>query len=178
MDRYGRILEQTHKDINRLSVHGDIVKIELYDAKGNVCATTIVNIWHLDKIKSYKWSLSKGYVVGTDNGKQVRLHRLITNAQKDEVVDHINHDPLNNTDANLRVCTNQENAFNQRKKTNSKTKRKGVHWSKDRGKWYSQIMYNGKCIFLGYSDDINVCIAARKAAEEKYFGEFAYQESR
>lgn len=49
----------------------------------------------------------------------------------------------------------------------------GVHWSKKSGKWESSIKINGKGIFLGYFEDIEMAASARREAEEKYFGEFS-----
>lgn len=46
---------------------------------------------------------------------------------------------------------------------------KGVCWDKTRNKWVAQINIRKKAIRLGRFDDINDAIAARKAAEEKYF---------
>jgi hypothetical protein len=44
------------------------------------------------------------------------LHRFVTNAPKGMVVDHRNHDTLDNRKANLKVCSHAENMKNRRKK--------------------------------------------------------------
>ena len=54
----------------------------------------------------------------------------------------------------------------------------GVSWDKRASKWISYIKINGKQIYLGAYNDKNDAIAARKAGEEKYFGEWSYDNSR
>ena len=44
--------------------------------------------------------------------------------------------------------------------------------------WYSQIKVKGqKRITLGYFNDFDDAVKARKNAEEKYFGEYSYDNS-
>ena len=61
-------------------------------------------------MKQYRWRISNNYVI-TKKG-YIKLHRLITNCPDDKVVDHINHNRLDNRKCNLRVCTQAENAQN------------------------------------------------------------------
>lgn len=51
----------------------------------------------------------------------------------------------------------------------SKSGIKGVCWHKSKKKWRANIGIKGQKIDLGYFDDIEDAIKARKAAEEKYF---------
>lgn len=50
---------------------------------------------------------------------------------------------------------------------------KGVAWSNKHGKWIARIMINYKNKTLGYFNNIEDAIKARKLAEEKYFGEYS-----
>ena len=124
-----------------------------------------------DKIKNHSWYLSNnGYVQTRIDDKIVGIHRLIMNAPDDMCVDHINHDKLNNRRENLRVCTIQENNFNQITRGNSESGRIGV--VPYNNKWLAQIGYDKSNIKLGIFENKEDAIEARKAAEEKYFGNF------
>ena len=65
----------------------------------------------------------------------------ITDSSKNNQVDHINRNPLDNRIENLRVLTNQQNQWNNNAK--------GYHWDKRSNKWEAQIRVNGKSKYLG-----------------------------
>ena len=50
------------------------------------------------------------------------------NAPDHLVVDHIDHNGLNNRKENLRICTFAENCRNLRPSRHKSSKFKGVHW--------------------------------------------------
>lgn len=97
-----------------------------------------------DKIKLYKWyvaydpTIKNFYVVSmvgkVDNKrKRVSIHRIITNAEKEYVVDHINGNTLDNRKINLRMCTHMENQRNSKKRNNKKESNyKGVYLLKNK----------------------------------------------
>ena len=60
---------------------------------------------------------------------------------------------------------------------NNKSGATGVYWDKRRNNWYAQITYNKKTISLGAFTDFDEAVKARKKAEEKYFGEYSYDNS-
>ena len=53
----------------------------------------------------------------------------------------------------------------------------GVYWHKPLNKWVAKICINQKDIHLGYHDKFEDAVLARKQGEEKYFGEFSYENS-
>jgi len=57
----------------------------------------------------------------------LKLHRFVTNCTRSKVVDHINHNTLDNRKINLRECTHFENQQNLRSK---KTEQTGVFFRK------------------------------------------------
>jgi hypothetical protein len=112
-------------------------------------------------------------VPGISNKNQI-LHRVIMDAPKGMVVDHINKDTLDNRKSNLRICTQSENRRNTKAIcANNTSGVKGVTWSTKDNKWMSYVYLNNKFINLGYSDTIEEAAKKRKAGEEKYYGEFA-----
>lgn len=125
------------------------------------------------KIKDIKWKLDKdGYLVKTTQKTTLIMHRIIMNAQKGDIVDHINGNKLDNRKENLRIVTAQQNAMNRGLGTHNKSGKVGVSYNNAMNKWVASIKTNGKSIHLGYYTEINDAIKARVEAEEKYFKEY------
>jgi hypothetical protein len=134
------------------------------------------------KIKDFYWSDKHGYVVAqtmqfTEARKMMHMHRLIMNAPDDKDVDHINHNKKDNRKQNLRIVSRQENMCNTSMKSNNKSGVVGVHFDKRFCKWVAQIGYKGKKIYLGSFLKFDDAVKVRKEAEEKYFGEYSYDNS-
>jgi hypothetical protein len=87
-------------------------------------------------------------------------------------VDHKDHDGLNNTRENLRVCTNAENNCNKGKQSNNTSGYKGVHSL--RGKWQAQIKSNGTKKYLGVFNTPEEAARAYDKVARELHGEFAY----
>jgi hypothetical protein len=105
--------------------------------------------------------------------KYIYLHRQLA-GDPDGEVDHINGNTLDCRMQNLRACTHQQNIANRRMQKNNTSGFVGVVWNRGRGKWQAQIKVTGKNLNLGLFDNIADAIAARVAAELKYFGQFAH----
>ena len=130
-----------------------------------------------------KTTLDKGYyrvMLTKDERRYLKLlHRLIAetfipNPDNLPLIDHINRDKTNNSIANLRWVTNQQNCMNQSKSKNTTSSlHKGVYWDKQHKKWRSQIMIDGKTINLGRFNSEEE--AARKYDQKalELFGEFS-----
>mgnify|MGYP003656276584 CR=1 FL=1 len=106
------------------------------------------------------------------------LARVLLNAPDGMEADHINHDPLDNRRANLRLCTRSENARNTRGHSSSKNKYKGVtyhtagHYPAGR-RWRAYTRVNGKRVWLGYHATEDDAARAYNDYAIKEFGEFA-----
>lgn len=102
--------------------------------------------------KQGRWNVCKksGYARMTRNNKSISMHRHIWQNKFGTIpdgmqIDHINGNRLDNRKDNLRLVTNQENQWNQRKA-------KGCHWNNNLKKWIATIGVNGKLKHLGCFD--------------------------
>lgn len=66
-------------------------------------------------LNQFKWLYSNGYSRTMIDGKNVSMHRLIMKPKGKEIIDHINHDELDNRKENLRICDRFVNMQNRRK---------------------------------------------------------------
>ena len=129
-------------------------------------------------IKKFKWSVIEKshifYAVRYHRKNEIRMHRQITNAPPHFVVDHIDHNGLNNTRKNLRLCTRAQNSLNQKIRKGCSSKYKGVYWHKRDKKFYARISHKGKSYHLGcFNNEILAACSYDKKAKE-LFGEFAF----
>ena len=102
------------------------------------------------------------------------MHRVITGLKHgdERVVDHINHNSLDNRVSNMRVCKQSQNTMNVISTTGS-SRFKGVSWQTKARRWASYIRVNKRRIHLGYfKDEWSAAEAYNKKALE-LFGEFA-----
>jgi hypothetical protein len=110
-------------------------------------------------------------------GRMFHEHRLavllMTGALPNGDVDHINGDPSDNRWCNLRVASRTENLANQKRRKDSRSGLKGVHWSSCHGKWVAGIRCRGKKHHLGVFTDPAEGHKAYMAAAKRLFGEFA-----
>lgn len=115
----------------------------------------------------------QGYCLIRLNKVIYRAHRLawlvMTGCLPKGEIDHIDGDRSNNSWSNLRDVSRIENKRNQGRSTTNSSGHSGVMWYKASEKWHSQITVEGRSIHLGYYDDVNDAIKARKDAE-KYYG--------
>lgn len=135
-----------------------------------------------DTISGYAWYIDYyGYARAQIDKRAVHMHRLILGLKKGDgvVVDHKNRIKTDNTRANLRLCTQRDNARNKCGPKWSKCKYLGVSYmrkkTKDTNKIYifSQIKVGGKNYFLGTFKTEEAAAMAYNEAAKKHFGEFA-----
>lgn len=127
-----------------------------------------------------KWTYSPlgyAYTCTMKNYKKTThyLHRVIMEADKGQIVDHINGNGLDNRRSNLRIGTQRQNLANIKMSPKNTSGYKGV--IKGRKKWIAQIYFriNGKRnnIYIGAFDNpIDAAKAYDKKAIELH-GEFA-----
>lgn len=129
-------------------------------------------------LSQYKWFFNSGYAAHKSpsiNGKYktIYMHRFVLKAQKGQECDHANMDTLDNRRANLRLCTHQQNSWNQGVRANNTSKYKGVYLQKTNGKWRARIMLNGKYKYLGcFRTAKEAALTYNKAALD-FYGEYS-----
>jgi hypothetical protein len=101
----------------------------------------------------------------------IYLHRMLIDAPRGKLVDHVNGDTLDNRKENLRVCTKSENSRNQKGRAVSGLK--GAYFHKKNQKWHSSIRVGTKTINLGYFDTAEEAHRAYCKAAKEHYGEFA-----
>jgi hypothetical protein len=131
-----------------------------------------------ERVSQYKWSFdNNGYAVrksgGSKNPKKVMLHRFILDAPTGFDVDHANHDSLDNTRVNLRICNRSQNNANRISLPGSSSQYKGVSWNTERQYWkVFHAAYGVRRSLGSFHDEVEAAIAYDDAAYAA-FGNFA-----
>lgn len=141
--------------------------------QGKVC---LVDDEDFDYLSQWKWHYNNhGYAVRNQviNGKHeiFYLHREIMEPRPWELVDHINGDGLDCRKENLRLCTNQQNLWGQKKRIGSRSKYKGV--SKDKKGWRASIQVNGKQVYIRPFPTEHFAAMAYDLWAKDLYGEYA-----
>jgi len=129
------------KSLERLSLIGRQLKEKILKQKTDTKGYLTVNLYLDGKSKSRT------------------VHQLVTQAFLNHipngykaVVNHIDFDKLNNNVSNLEIVSNRENC--NQKHIKSSSDYVGVNFHKENKKWQSQIVINGKQVYLGrYIDE-------------------------
>ena len=175
MNIHGSIPEKTRYDANDIITEAGVSKIVLRDIKGNKINETIIDTDMISKVMKHKWCKGTNYVISDYDGKMIHLHRIIMDCPDGLIVDHINHNKLDNRRSNLRICTNQENLWNCKGYSNNTSGHTGVRWNKNDNKWSADITVSYKRIHLGLFVNIEDAIRVRRKAEVEYFGKFSFK---
>ena len=135
--------------------------------------------WHYlkDRKNQTGYATRAIYMPSTGSNRTVYMHREIVGAQTGEVVDHANHDGLDNRRCNLRKCTPRQNGGKSLLCESNKTGFKGVtrRWSKQSGEVFLAQMpqIDGKRLTPRRYATAEDAARAYDAAARVAFGEFA-----
>lgn len=133
--------------------------------------------WHVIKGYSTFYAVRTLYLGGGRKNKKFKhifMHREILGAtDRNTLVDHKDHNGLNNQRNNIRLCSRSENQKNKNSEKHSTSKYLGVDYDSKRNKWKSRIRVGGKEIFLGRFLDEKDAAKAYDEAARLYHGEFS-----
>lgn len=112
-----------------------------------------------------------GYRQGRIFRKLYQAHRVIwfmKTGEWPDQIDHINGVCDDNRWVNLRNVDPQENSKNRKLYKSNTSGYVGINWNKRRQLWRAEIGINKRNKHLGYFENIDDAIAARKVAEIQY----------
>lgn len=129
-----------------------VSKIPLRDREQNVVAEALISECDRESVEKFRWYRRKegktSYAHSEVNGRLMSLHGFLMGpTEKGLVIDHVNHDGLDNRRSNLRVATIRQN--NQNSSGRHGTSRyQGVSWNISAGKWRANCcgMYLGSFV--------------------------------
>jgi len=128
--------------------------------------------WHVLKEQAGTFRALRGARVG-GNYTNIAMARFIVDAPKGLVVDHINHNTLDNRRTNLRICTLSGNNRNTSSRRNSFSQYLGVDYDKSDGRWRARVRVGSVRHFVGKFDSEQDAARAYDAAACFHHGEFA-----
>ena len=152
---------------NKYIINNDYVIIETYSKKYGI-KQILIDLEDIEKVKKYHWysridtANNNFYALAHgEKDKTILLHRLIMKCPNNKVIDHINHNGLDNRKCNLNICEHFENMQN--------VKSKGYFKHNKINKWYAYITVMYKRKYFGPFETEEEAKKSRLEAEEKYF---------
>lgn len=172
------IIQKGSNSKNTIVVYEDYAEVILENKEGIEVARVLIDIEDIDLVKQYRWRASnynKPYArCGINKNKTIQMHRLIMKPENGLVVDHINHNRLDNRKSNLRVCTYSQNAMNRGNLAGNKDK--GIFKLKDVNRkrpYQVMIKVNGIRI-VKYASTYEEALLLRQELEAIYFKEYRF----
>ena len=131
-----------------------------------------------ERINSVKWYAARmrnGFYAMRSRPKtgDRLMHREILKCPKGMVVDHINHNTLDNRKKNLRICTPQNNQHHQNVGKANRSGYKGVYLHSRGTRYVAQIKLNRKMLYLGTFDTAIEGARAYNTAAKLHHKQFA-----
>jgi hypothetical protein len=115
----------------------------------------------------------KGYVRILYKQKLYLAHRLawmyVHGKWPEQDIDHINRNPTDNRICNLRDVSRKHNMENKKIYKTNKSGFSGITWHSRDKKWNVRIGHNNQRISLGYFENLDDAVDARKKAEMQIY---------
>jgi hypothetical protein len=112
-----------------------------------------------------------GYRCGRLNYRYVLAHRVIwkmMTGEEAQEIDHIDGNRSNNVWTNLRSVKRTLNRRNMALRSDNKSGCPGVYFNAQKNKWHAAITLSTGQVHIGFYDDLEDAIKARKNAEVEY----------
>jgi HNH endonuclease/AP2 domain len=103
----------------------------------------------------------------------IHMHQIILPLPKGMMVDHINHNGLDNRKVNLRPATRSQNLLNSRKHRSGTSRFKGVRYAKNVQAWIAFSRRQGQRQYLGTFQTEEDAARAYDRFVLEHHGEFA-----
>ncbi len=128
--------------------------------------------WHAAVMGRHVYATRIERVKTTKKRKTVYMHREVLKPKANQLCDHIDFDGLNNTRANLRVATKEQNQIHARAQRNRTSAYKGVMKASTVGRWIALVTTKGKHTYRGTYKTEEEAATAYNEGAKKYHGEF------
>lgn len=167
------------RKLNTIINCGDYSKILIIRNDGE-SLECLIDTEDVDKVCDMTWGsyyekrMNSYYCISKQviNGKYInhRIHRLVMRCPDGMVVDHINHNTMDNRKNNLRIVTQKINLQNKKGAfKSSRTGVRGVCYHKASNKWYARVYKDRKEVFCKLYDDFEkACIEVEIARNQIY----------
>lgn len=167
--------------MNEIIIDKEISYIVINNKYGEI--RVIIDTEDLPRVCHIHWnaerdsSSNKFYI--RNRRLNMRLHRVIMNCPDEMVVDHINHNTLDNRKANLRICTTRENNANTNLYNNYPNKSTGIYgisiWKKKyKRKIYEYFKVQFKDFKIKVFKDLDKAIEYLEECKRNYKGKMNY----
>ena len=130
-----------------------------------------------EKVRGYRWRSftrpNTTYARTCNKGSTLLMHRLIMDAPPGTVVDHLDHNGLNNCRQNLRLCTQQQNLWNRKRRGKCpRSPYLGVAVLPN-GRYETRLRVDGRVAYLGTFTNERDAALMYDAVVRRTRGEFA-----
>jgi len=108
----------------------------------------IIDKTDYDRVKHHKCTVSNGYVQIDTREKSLRLSRFLCDISDTWIyVDHVDSNPMNNTQKNLRISDANKNAQNKEKMEGATSEYYGVSYHKNTDRWVAYLAHENEVKF-------------------------------
>lgn len=122
-------------------------------------------------------SLLNGYLRVQINRKIYLVHRVLykmrTNCEP-KYLDHVDGNPLNNAQDNLREATMRQNSANKRVSKQSLSGVRNVQYHKRTGQWFAMVQSGGVRHYSPLCETIEMATQEAARLRDIHFGEFSF----